>query len=335
LSNNTPVTHIAYVLDDSGSMQGLRYKALEVFNRMIADDQAAAVGIVTARVILFTDSDKIREIRAGVLSTVQPILISEFTTHGRNTPLYEAVTGACETLESMPDSKSPTTAFLVKVVTDGGENATRVERKRSFPALLNRLTQTDRWTFTFSCPVNQVGVLQAAGVPRGNIQPWDQSESGMEDMYLSQSVGTQSYFSARAAGQTATRQYFTTDASAVTIKELKKVCNDVSSSFKSIAVQGEVRIDELVRAKKLTFVKGHGFYQLTKPEKVQPGKSLLLREKGKRAIWSGDVRGVLGMPTGVHLKVTPGNHGAYDIFVQSSSDNRKLVRGTTLLYKIA
>jgi hypothetical protein len=329
------VTHIAYVLDDSGSMQGLRHKALEVFNRMIADDQAAAVGLVTARVILFTASDMISEIRAGVLSTIAPITLGEFTTRGVNTPLYEAVTRACETLESMPDAKSPTTAFLVKVVTDGGENATQANRRLAFPALLNRLTATDRWTFAFSCPASEVRNIQAAGVPFGNIQPWTQTESGMDTLHRSQLVGTQSYFAARAAGKTATKQYFTTDASAVTAADVKKACRNVTQNYKSWQVPAECRLDAMIQSKGLVFIKGHSFYQLTKKETVQPNKDIILREKGKKTLWQGDARSVLGMPKGVDLRVDPGNHGNWDIFVQSNSDNRKLVRGTTLLYRLA
>jgi hypothetical protein len=36
---------------------------------------------------------------------------------------------------------------------------------------------------------------------------------------------------------------------------------------------------------------------------------------------------------GQNVKVKPGNHLNYSIFVESTSNNRKLVRGSTLLYQ--
>ena len=68
-----------------------------------------------------------------------------------------------------------------------------------------------------------------------------------------------------------------------------------------------------------------------KREKIQGHKKLLLIKKGEKTVWGGDgVRDLLGLPD-VDMFVEPGNHGDYDIFVLSTSVNRKLVRGTTVL----
>lgn len=82
-------------------------------------------------------------------------------------------------------------------------------------------------------------------------------------------------------------------------------------------------------------LKGAAFYQLTKAEKnVQSWKYILIRRKGSGEVYAGreDVRRMLGLPVGVDVGVNPGNHGDYDIFVQSASVNRKLVRGTDVVY---
>lgn len=56
-------------------------------------------------------------------------------------------------------------------------------------------------------------------------------------------------------------------------------------------------------------------------------------EKGKTPVYSGEwVRETLGLPKFGEVKVEPGNHGNWDIYVQSASTNRKLVRGTKLVY---
>jgi hypothetical protein len=54
--------------------------------------------------------------------------------------------------------------------------------------------------------------------------------------------------------------------------------------------------------------------------------------KGQKAVYMGeDARRMLGLPTSGVAKVRPGNHSSFDVFVQSTSLNRKLVRGTKLL----
>jgi hypothetical protein len=79
---------------------------------------------------------------------------------------------------------------------------------------------------------------------------------------------------------------------------------------------------------------GDAFYQLSKTEKIQAGKDLMIMEKGKRGIWAGsEARELVGIPKGAAGKVTPGNHSNFDIFVQSTSTNRKLVRGTRVLVR--
>jgi len=99
-------------------------------------------------------------------------------------------------------------------------------------------------------------------------------------------------------------------------------------------VPRETEIREFVVEKLGQYRVGDAFYQLTKKEMVQTQKALLLMEKGKGAIYGGpEARDLIGLPTGVNAKVEPGNHANYDIFVQSTSTNRKLVRGTKLLVR--
>ena len=97
----------------------------------------------------------------------------------------------------------------------------------------------------------------------------------------------------------------------------------------------EFEIRPFVERSGYTYVKGNAFYQLTKDENaVQPYKEILLREKNKQIIYGGDgARKLIGLQEKLTVAVQPGNHANWDIFVQSTSVNRKLVRGTTLLYK--
>ena len=73
-----------------------------------------------------------------------------------------------------------------------------------------------------------------------------------------------------------------------------------------------------------------------KKNKLQDAKNkrMINADATLKAVFGGtDARSVLGIPEGQNLKIKPGNHGNFDIFVQSTSLNRKLVRGTKLLVK--
>lgn len=80
--------------------------------------------------------------------------------------------------------------------------------------------------------------------------------------------------------------------------------------------------------------KGAAFYQLTKTEsKVQDYKVIMIRDKTTNAIYSGAAaRQLLQVPTVGMIKLSPGRHGNYDIFIQSTSVNRKLDANTQLIY---
>jgi len=94
----------------------------------------------------------------------------------------------------------------------------------------------------------------------------------------------------------------------------------------------EVIKDFVEKKTRRPYVIGTAYYQLMKTEKVQAGKGVILVEKGKPQVWAGQAaRAMIGLPAGSDAKVEPGNHANYDIYVQSTSVNRKLPRGTKLI----
>jgi hypothetical protein len=77
---------------------------------------------------------------------------------------------------------------------------------------------------------------------------------------------------------------------------------------------------------------GSAFYELTKTESIQASKQLAVMDKRTfGGVYTGpQARQVLGLPD-YEIRVTPSQHPDYDIFVQSTSVNRKLVPSTRLL----
>jgi hypothetical protein len=50
-------------------------------------------------------------------------------------------------------------------------------------------------------------------------------------------------------------------------------------------------------------------------------------------VYGGDqARDLLGLPRGQSIKLVPGRSGDYEVYVQSTSINRRLIPGTQVLY---
>jgi hypothetical protein len=167
-----------------------------------------------------------------------------------------------------------------------------------------------------------------------NCREWEQTNAGFYDTVATMSIGTQTYAAERAKGATRTTTFYktTTDLSSLDPAELKQ-CTNLTGILKTISVPREAVIKEFYEQQTgKPYMKGAAFYQLTKPERIQAHKDIVLREKGRATFWGGaKARELVGLEPYVDGDVKPGNHANYDIFVQSTSDNRKLVRGTTLL----
>lgn len=93
-------------------------------------------------------------------------------------------------------------------------------------------------------------------------------------------------------------------------------------------------IKEFVQDHNLIFKTGRGFYQFVKREEIQPNKEVVLRDKTTGDMYTGArAREMIGIPYGVGGNVSP-NNLPYDVFVQSTSYNRKLMPNTNFLYEV-
>jgi hypothetical protein len=77
---------------------------------------------------------------------------------------------------------------------------------------------------------------------------------------------------------------------------------------------------------------GKAFYQLVKTETIQAAKALVVVDKSNGQAYTGaEARHIVGLPDGRSARVRPDDNPKYDIFVQSTSVNRKLGAGTKVL----
>jgi hypothetical protein len=202
---------------------------------------------------------------------------------------------------------------------------------------MEALIATDRWTFTFRVPRSDVKGLVRQGVHEGNILPWDQTEKGVAAAQGQTTAAFTEYFSGRKTGMTSTKKFFANMAE-VTLADVKAVCTDIGPEVQLLPVglpEHDTAIRDFVEVRTGgKMLKGAAFYQLTKTEpKVQDYKLIAVQNKQTGAVYAGPAaRQMAGLPQYGDARVAPDDLGEWNVFIQSTSVNRKVTAGTSLLY---
>lgn len=104
--------------------------------------------------------------------------------------------------------------------------------------------------------------------------------------------------------------------------------------FQQIVVDYDQPIKVLVEANGLVFKTGRGFYEFTKKETIQAKKQVIVQDRETGDFYEGAAaREVLGLPEGMSTDIKPSyDREKYAVYVQSTSNNRKLIGGTNFLY---
>lgn len=335
-------TYVGLVRDHSGSMRSLATQACNDYNLTLSgiqesmrdEGQQAYVTVVECGVG-YNASVRVANSLADVNSLRE---LTSYSANGGATPLWDSVGEVIDQIENNIPAWAITdtqVAFLVMVTTDGEENSSRRWNARTIAARIQKLQATDRWTFVFRVPRGAKRTLVAAGIPDGNVIEWEQTSKSLEHATQTQVAATKSYFAARSAGVTKSTTFYA-DVGKIKETDVKVNLADLSGEFAISEVQAHqdgVDVKSFCMTNFGDFKVGKAYYQLTKRETVQAGKLIAIRDKTSGHIYTGNAaRQLLGFPFGVQIKVAPGTQGQYDVFVQSTSYNRKLVQNTRVLY---
>ncbi len=105
--------------------------------------------------------------------------------------------------------------------------------------------------------------------------------------------------------------------------------------FQFLDVDSNTPIKDFVTENGLKFKPGRGFYEFTKTETIQGRKEIVLMDRKTGDLFSGEgAREMLGLPPGETVRIRPANLEKYVVFVQSTSNNRKLMGGSRFLYEV-
>ncbi len=104
-----------------------------------------------------------------------------------------------------------------------------------------------------------------------------------------------------------------------------------TSAYSFLSVSTAAPIKQYVESCGAVFRLGSAYYPLTKTETIQDHKAVaIVRRKDGKVYTGSEARDLLGLPA-MTVRVSPNHNPEFDVYVQSTSVNRKLVPGTKLL----
>ena len=326
------INHVGFVLDASASMSGRERELIRVADELIEflKEKSQSYNQETrVTMYIFGADTQTACYDVDVLRT--PSIRDMYEATGPRTALIDATLFAIEEMKQTATLHGDH-AFLLYVLTDGQEN------NSSNPSLtltqtLNRLPEN--WTPAILVP-DRMGQRAAVrfGFDIENTMIWDATtDQGVREVGTRIQQATDNYMQARATGVRGTRSLFSMDVHNLRPTLVDSALQEVPSDrWTSFTVDPQtVVIRDAVEKNVGAYRTGCAFYQLTKTETIQPQKQIAVREKSSGKLFSGAAaRQLLGLPN-AHARVAPANHPLYDIFVQSTSVNRKLVPNTTAI----
>lgn len=347
------LTEFVFVVDASGSMVPWKNRVVPAVMTKIRGIAAAATqaNMPQPRITIYL-------FEGGNITVVvdrQPAdKVTNFTYYtAGDTNLFDTIgeaTSSQRIAEAIKEAQASgdEVSFVLEAITDGQENHTTKYNTLILGSLFKERIADGNWTFAFQVPGKHLGgssyksalLYMFPMIPADNILEWSQDEAGFKYAMNSATFAATSYTSTRGAtGARASSSYYVQpNLSTVTSSQLAKM-TDLSHKFKLHTVGSECEIKTYIEGKTgAPYVIGSAYYQLTKKEKVGGDKEVLIRDKATKRVYGGDeARKAIGLPdktSNVDSKIEPGNHANFDIFLESRSPNRHLVRGSILLHDV-
>jgi len=119
----------------------------------------------------------------------------------------------------------------------------------------------------------------------------------------------------------------------VDVDVVDELHNCPPAKYQVLAVGENASIKQFVVDKDLTFKTGKGFYQFTKPEKISVKKEIVLMKKDTAELFEGSRARKIAKLTDGDKTYKPSDIEEYDVYIQSTSVNRKLIKDTKFLYE--
>ena len=324
--------NIVMVVDRSGSMASYKNEVVNAVNNQIRiHKEQAKAGGYNAKVAIVTFNEyPSLDIPFTAIDNAGEIDPVTFEARG-NTALYDAIAHGIINIQ-LKEGRS-----LVIVIADGEENSSKTYNLASIASWIKTQLARECVTFAFCVPPGRKYLASQFGLTPESFMEWEGSVQGAVKMDNAIYSGTRSLYSSYNAGATYSTNYFAPQLDNLNPQVVDTNLDEVTSKYNVHTVNTSnpesLVISNFVNSIGKSYSPGKAYYELTKKEKVQDYKNVVLLDKDTRKLYTGaNIRSLLGIPNGGTIELNPSFNPKYKVFVKSMSWNRKLVNGTQVLY---
>ncbi len=189
------LTEMVFIIDKSGSMEGLEKDTIGGFNSMLKEQQAVE-GEAIVTTVLFDNRYELLHDRIDIRA-VSPLTEKNYTVGG-NTALLDALGKTIRKIREVQEHTAEdyrAEKVLFTIITDGQENASREYSAESIKTRIERQKEKYGWEFVFF-GANMDAVLEAGKLGIGA----DRAQN-----YCADAIGTSVAYTAMSAFSTAYR----------------------------------------------------------------------------------------------------------------------------------
>lgn len=185
-------THIAVVLDKSGSMSNVVDETISGFNDYLASLQKDEKHQDMLMTLTLFDTALLTPIVAEPVDKVLSLDKTRYVPSGF-TALNDAIVS---TVKSMTPKVAKDDRAIVVIITDGQENSSKDATKKEVLELISRKEGEGNWTFTYlSAAPSAFADAQAFGICNGNVAAYANTSTGTQAAFKGLSVATMCYTS--------------------------------------------------------------------------------------------------------------------------------------------
>lgn len=209
-------TYVAFVLDKSGSMEGLKDSTISAFNEQLQEHRrnGSLGGDTTLSLIQFSGSVEETFFNIPIDEIDGELDKSQYTPTG-STAMYDAIGYTLNKLQRFDEPGD--VGFLVIILSDGQENASRKYTGKEIAALRQELESTGRWTFQYiGC---DSGAIKEAANLGFETHKFENTKVGLVDLSKNLVGCTANYYSNRAVGNTSVANFMANQDQTAVLKD--------------------------------------------------------------------------------------------------------------------
>jgi len=200
---NPGYTHLAVILDRTGSMESIRDDTIGGFNAFL-NEQKQQPGKATLTLVQFDSQDPYEVIHQ--VKTIKEVseLTRETYVPRASTPLLDAMGRGVNDLEKcladMKEDDRPVKVVFV-VITDGQENASREFTRDQILKMINEKEKQNSWQFVFlSADLDAINDAMNQGFQPAAAMAFDKTAVGTKNAWASVSQNISNYRASRSKG---------------------------------------------------------------------------------------------------------------------------------------